>query len=415
MTQITSYTEQPERLSPIEQQKILDQRGGYRHSDAMWFNPVDECHYSGEFSENRPSWDKSNIVLNSKENRRVRELAAEGKYTDIIGIKTAGYSDEIYPKVLEYIDIQNRFAAGEKNALENNLAQGGMLQRDDYVNVKTLEVENRIVLAKPQAHVLTNVVERVATSEFSFKWYKITNPFDVIVKKVSDQQTFHTGTLKYETDTAKLDIYGAEIGTTWEFRQETFDVPIYQHHLQNLEGQFDRARNEAISTVINDITTTGGGGDWDATSGTPPQHTTNPIPDIEFLADAVNDENLGEASIIVSDKKVWRAYAASTPWVVGNTFAQSPVVNPINYKSTLNFVENNVPVFPGFRWVVDNLITAEQITVMAPNSIRFWDGPQRTITWTHEQTDEEGTIYKAYFACKNLETKLQEKYGSILS
>lgn len=408
-----SLTMNPERLSKVEQEKIMLEQGDYLRSDAMWYNPVAEEIHRGEYSANRPNW--GDVVFSKNRFESLASRVAQGSYTDEIGIKTAGYSDELYPLVQEYLEVQDKLLSGDKNALERNIQQGGMLDRRDYVNVKTLQVESRIILAKPKAHVLLGVVERVPTTEFSFKWYKIGSPYDMVTKLASPQQIFRTGSLKYETDTQTLDIYGSEIGTTWEFRQETFDVPIFQHHLQNLEGQFERARNETVADVINAISGSAGT-DWDATSGTPAQNTNNPIPELETLADTVNAKNLQEANTIVSNKAVWRAFASSTPWVIGNTVGvQSPVVNPLNYQSALNYIVNQVPRFEGFRWVVDSLITNEEVTVMNPQGIRFWDGPQRTITFTHTQTDEEGTIYKAYWSAKNVETKLQEKLTGILS
>lgn len=413
MSQVNSLTREG-KLSSVEQAKIMLEQGDYIRSDAYWVDPVEEQIHRGEYSANRPNW--GNVVFDKKTHERIASRVAQGSYNDDIGAKTAGYSDEMYPLIHEFIEVQNKIAKGDKNAIERNVQQGGMLDRRDYVNVKTLQVESRIILAKPKAHVLLSVVERVPTTEFSFKWYKIGTPYDVVAKKVSPQQIFHTGSLKYETDTQTLDIYGAEIGTTWEFRQETFDVPIYQHHLQNLEGQFERVRNEVVADVINAVGVTGGGSDWDALSGSPAQNTNNPIPELETLADLVNANNLQEANTIVSNKAVWRAFASSTPWVVGNTVGiQSPIVNPLNYQSALNYIVGTVPRFEGFRWVVDSLITNEEVTVMNPEGIRFWDGPQRTITWTHTQTDEEGTIFKAYFSAKNVETKLQKKYAGILS
>lgn len=406
--------ESPQRLSKIEQEKIMLQQGDFVRSEGMWVDPTDKTIHMGEYSANRPNW--GNIVFDAEKHERTASLVSQGKYTDDIGAKTAGFSDEMYPLVQEYLDVQNKIAKGDKNAIERNIQQGGMLDRRDYTNVKTLQVESRIILAKPKAHILLGIVERVPTTEFNFKWYKIGTPYDVVAKKVSPQQIFHTGSLKYETDTQTLDIYGAEIGTTWEFRQETFDVPIFQHHLQNLEGQFERARNETVADVINDVAVTAGGTDWDVLSGSPAQNTNNPIPELEELADNVNTNNLQEANTVVSNKAVWRAFASSTPWVIGNTVGiQSPIVNPLNYQSALNYIINQVPRFEGFRWVVDSLINDEEVTVMNPQGIRFWDGPQRTITWANTQTDEEGTIYKAYWSAKNVETKLQSKFGGILS
>lgn len=399
------------RLDAVAQDKILHEKGSLIHSKAYWYSSVDNCIYEGE-AGGQPTWE--NKVLDINVQQQTQNLMQAGNYTDIVGAQLAGFSPEMASKVQEYLEVQEEFRKGNKQAIESNLAQGGMLDRRDYLNVKTLQVENRIVMPKPEPHVLLDIVDRQATNEFSFKWYKIGQGFDMIVKKVSDQQTFHTGTLKYSTDTAALDIYGSELGWTWEFKQENFDVPILQHHLQNLEGQFDRARNETVADIINAITPTAGGGDWDAQTSN--VNTTNPVPELEALSDLIVAARIGTPNTIVSNKAVWRAYRSSTPWVANNTVGVlSPAVNVIPYQPKENYVINNVPLLEGFQWAVDNLITAEQVTVLDPQSIRFWDGPQRTISWMHEQTDEQGTIYKAYWAAKNVETLKQKKYGSILS
>lgn len=402
------------KLDPAVQEKIMHEKGALIHSNPYWYNPVDKCHYEGEFNADKPNWDKSNIVLDTKEQLRINALFQAGNYDDAVGAATAGYSPEFYNKVVEYAEIQKKIEAGNKNAFYDNLVQGGMLDRRDYINVKTLQIENRVVLPKPEAHILLDIVERVATSDFSFKWYKIGHGYDAIVKKVSPQQTFHTGSLKYSTDTASLDIYGSEIGTTWEFRNETFDVNVLQDHLRNLEGQFDRARNETVAEIINNISPESGGGDWDAQTSN--VNTTNPVPELEALADLVVAARLGSPNTIISNKAVWRAYRSSTPWVANNTVGVlSPAVNVIPYQAKENYIINSVPLMDGFRWAVDNLITAAEVTVALPGSLRFWDGPQRTISWTHEQTEEEGTIYKAYWNAKILETAHFKKYASILS
>ena len=390
------------KLDAVVQEKILHEKGELIHSKPYWYNPVNKCIYEGEFNADAPNWDNSNIVLNMEIHQQANSLAQAGQTTDDIGVATAGYSSEMYPKVAEYLDIQEQLRKGNKSAFADNLAQGGMLDRRDYLNVKTLQVESRVVLPKPEPHILLSLVDRVATNEFSFKWYKIGTPYDAIVKKVSPQQTFHTGSLKYTTDTASLDIYGSEIGTTFEFRQENFDVNVFQDHLNNLEGQFDRARNETVADIINAISGTAGS-DWTATTSNVMDN--NPIDDLEVAADAVGAADLGYPNTIISNKKTYRAFAKSTPWVVGNTVGiQSPVVNPIGYQPTSNYIVPAVPVMTGFRWAVDSLIADAAVTVCIPTSIRFWDGPQRTISWMHEQTEEQGVIYKAYWTAKTVET-----------
>ena len=58
--------------------------------------------------------------------------------------------------------------------------------------------------------------------------------------------------------------------------------------------------------------------------------TRNPVPDLEALSDTVDSTNLGNATVFVSNRKTYRAYQASTPWIVGT--ANDPAVNPLPYE-----------------------------------------------------------------------------------
>lgn len=389
-------------LSDIEREKIANQQGGYIHSDAHWYNPEDECIYKGEFSAVRPNWDRSNIVFNKKKALGAIEKAKSG-YSDIIGLKTAGYSEELYPQVVEFLHINKEFKRGNKNALEQNLMQGGILRRTDYLNLKTLQAENRIIMGKPPAHVLLGQVDNVATSELEFKFYKGVEPFDMIQKKISEQEIPRTGNLLFETDTARLDLYGAHIGTTFEFRQTTYDIDVFAQHTAVYAGQLDRAKNEAVADVINAVSGSAGA-DWTATTSNVMDF--NPYVDVESALDAIEATNKFTPNRIFAPKAVLRAYNASTPWIVGNTVGiQSPVVNPLSYQAAINFVVNGgVRLFEGIPWVIDSLITAGTFVAADNSTIRYWTGPERAITYSHATTEEEGVIYKAYFAAKNLDT-----------
>lgn len=397
-----------QELSAIEQEKIVGQQGGYILSDAHWFNPEDECIYRGEYSALNPNWDKSNIVWSKKKAEAARDRAKNG-YNDIVGIKTAGYSEEIYPQVVELLDLQREFKRGNKNAFNENLMQGGILRRTDYLNLKTLQAENRIIMGKPPAHVLLGAVDNVATSELEFKFYKGVSTFDMIQKKISEQEIPRTGNLLFETDTAKLDLYGAHIGTTFEFRMTTYDIDVFAQHTAVYAGQLDRAKNEAVADVIN-APTGSAGASWTAVTGSPSQNTNNPYTDVDSALAAIEATNKYTPNVIFAPKAVYRAYNASTPWIQGNTVGvQSPVVNALPYQSAVNFVAGAVRLFEGIPWVVDSLITAGTFVAADRSTLRYWTGPERAITYSHATTEEEGVIYKAYFAAKNLDTAGQAK------
>jgi hypothetical protein len=408
------YYQNPETLDEITQNKIMSEAGDYVRSQAFWYDPERKVITAGEYSGIRPGFDNHPIAWEQEGFEHVKNLVQSGNYTDAIGFKLAGYNPEYHELIKQYNDVKKSFAKGDKNALERNLQQGGTLERKDYLNIKTLQAESRLVLGKPPANILLSLADRVATTEFSFKWYTVSNAYDMVHKKIHELEVPFTGTPKFASDTASLDLYGGHIGTTWEFRNETFDVNVFDTVVQIWNGQMDRARNEALADEINAVTAAPGGGDWDAQTSN--ANTTNPVPELAALADNVNGTNKGTASVILSKRNVYRAYISSTPWVIGTTIGiASPIVNSIPYNSSVNFVSGTVPLFDGFRWGVDDLITAEEISVLDPSTLRFWDGPQRTLTYANTQTEIEGTIYKAYFAAKILDTDLISKNSGILS
>ena len=408
------YYRNPEQLDEVTQEKIMQENGDYVRSEAMWYDPVRKVVTMGEYSGLRPGFEDHDIVFDLKENLRVRSLVQNGNYSDAIGMKLAGYRGEDHELIKQYLDVRNAYKRGDHDALERNLQQGGTLERKDYLNVKTLQAENRLVMGKAPDHILLQVVERRATTDFSFKWYKVKNAFDMVHKDIHELEVPFTGTPKFEVDTAQLKLYGGHIGTTWEFRNETFDVNVFDTVVQIWNGQMDRARNEAIADEINAVSGSANPGDWDAIAAN--SNTTNPVPELGVLMDNVSGTNKGSANILISRRNVSRAFYASTPWVIGNTVGiQSPVVNALPYNSSVNYIMGAVPLFPGVRWVNDDLITAEELTAADSSALRFWDGPQRVLTYANTQTEVEGTIYKAYFAFKIMDTDLLSKYTGVLT
>lgn len=406
MSQIT-LTEGAIPQSIIEE-KIRNRSGDYFYTPTLWYNPEDFTIYSdntGKYNTEKPHYVFP--VMNVKEYAAAKQALKENRTSDLRGIMSAGLTDELYPYYDEYLDIKKEVKNNSTpllEALDRGLQQGGMLTREDFLYIKTLETEANLVVPITQPHVLTQAVTTTQTSQLKFKWAKVGADFDVVTRKMSELGVPYTAQPTFVTAEQELNRYGTHIATTWEFRNETFDVDVFNTLLQFYRTKMDDERNRTIADIFNAKTVGALAGTWTATTGTPPQMTRNPVPDVEALADAIDATNIGNASVLVSNRKTYRAYHASTPWVVGSS--NDPAMNPLPYESSINFTGNAGKLFPGMRWVVDSFIANGKVFALDPRAIRFWNGPERTISYGMMQNEVEGTINKAYFAGIEAETTL---------
>jgi hypothetical protein len=394
--------------SSVIEEKIRNRSGSYFYTPTLWYNREKQIIYSD--NTNKYNTEKPNYVfpvMNVKEYAAARKALADGNYTDLRGIQTAGLRNELYSYYDEYIDIKEDVKYNGTpllEALDRGLQQGGMLTREDFLYMKTLETEANLVVPLGQPHVLTQAVNSSSVSMLKFKWAKVGADFDVVTRKMSELGIPYTAQPVFTTAEQSLDRYGTHIATTWEFRNETFDVDVYNTLLQFYRQKMDDERNRTISDIFAAKSVSALGGTWTATSGTPPQMTRNPVPDLEALSEGIDATNIGNASIFVSNRKTYRAYHASVPWVAGTS--QDQAVSQLPYASPINYVGDGGRFFPGFRWVVDSLIETGKIFALDPRAIKFWDGPERTISYGMMQNEVEGTINKAYFAAAEVEATL---------
>lgn len=403
-----TLTEGKQPASVIEE-KIRARSGDYYYTPTLWFNPKNKVIYSDNSSTydiETPKFDFP--VLDMREHQRALERYQRGEGTnDPQGVAMAGLHPELATYWDEYMyvkDMMENQNMGLLKALDQNIRQAGILRRDDFTYIKTLETEANLVIPIPQQHVLTQAVTVVAETRLQFKWARVDDNFDVVTRKMAELQVPYTAQPKFTTAEQTLDRFGTHIATSWEFRNETFDVDVYNTLLQFYRGKMDEARNKTIAEVFSGKSVSALGGTWTATSGTPPQMTRNPVPDLKALSTTINATNRGIPNVIVSNDGVYTAYHSSTPWIVGTS--NDPAVNPQPYQNSINYIGVSGKLFPGFTWVVDSLIENGKVFVLDKRGIRYWDGPERTISYGMMQTEVEGIINKAYWSAAEVESTI---------
>lgn len=392
----------------VIEEKIRSRAGDYFFTPTLWYNPDNEKIYSDNkerYDVNKPNYDFP--VMNVKEHGKARKAMHEGRVSDLVGVETAGLIPELYRHWDEYLDVKEDMknnGIGLMEALDRGIQQGGILRREDFTYIKTLETETNMVLPLAAAHVLMQAVNVTRTTQMKFKYIRAGPDFDVVTRKMPELGIPYTAAPVFTVAEQELSRFGTHVATTWEFRNEQYDVDVYAQLLQYYRDKMDVERNKVVADIFNAATVSALAGTWTAVTGTPPQMTRNPVPDIELLADTIDQSLRGSASILVSNRKTYRAYHASTPWIVGT--ANDPAMNPLPYESAINFTGNAGKLFPGMRWIVDSLIDTGKIFALSPAAIRFWDGPERTISYGNMQNEVEGTINKSYFTGALVESTL---------
>lgn len=387
--------------SSVIEQKIRTRQGDYYYTPTLWYNPADRIIYSDKperFNIEKPNYDTP--VMSMRDHKDARDSLARGNpRTDSQGIQMAGLAPELYGMYDNYMyvikDMKNN-GHSLLEALDRNVQQGGMLTREDFTYMKTLQLQTNLVLPLTAPHILANAVNVQRVTQLKFKWARVGDNFDVVTRKMPELGIPYTAQPTFTVQEAEMDRYGTHIASTYEFRNETFDVDVFGTLTAFYRGKMDDERNRTIADIFNAKTVTALGGTWTATGGTPPQMTRNPVPDLEALADTIDAGLRGNAQLFVSNRKTYRAYHSSVPWVAATS--QDSAVNQLPYESTINYTGNAGKFFPGFPWIVDSFIATGKVFALDRKAITHFDGPQRTISYGMLQTEVEGTIDKAYFS-----------------
>jgi hypothetical protein len=370
----------------------------------IWYNPEDGILYKGT-NYIEPTEDDEPI-LDTVEFRRINELRALGKgrsLNDMRKGQTAGLFDEHYGDFDATLFVMEKQFKGDKQALRN-AGIAGVLSRNAYLQYKTVISSNDIIFATPQTHVLRTAVNNVQTASTIYSQWIQDAPFDPVQEYLDELTIPDIGETAFTKQQQILDLYGAHIATTWEFRNETYDIDVYQRTLASYSGAMEIKRQKRVADVLNAVSGTAQSL-WDATTGTPPTSTNDPVPNIETLGDQIYATDKGNATTIISNRKAFRSFIGNT-WNTGfGTYTMQSV--PYSTTPTPNFIETAVhPRIPGFRWIVDSFITNGTYILLDPRAITFYNGPERSVSYRTDITEIEGTVFKAYFACRLIDDDL---------
>ena len=350
----------PEPLDDVVTSKIVNNQGGYFTTPVFWYNRVSGKIYEDLHLSREPRFRNEDVVLDVEAARQLQQKYE--KQGDLRGVQTAGISPGLYKWVDEYMDIREEAVntgQNQNDVLDRHIQQGGILKREDFLYVKTLMAETNLVFAIQPEHVVLGAVTVTPTTQTQFKWYKIDGAQPDFIQEDLDELTVpFTGAPAFTTDTAALKLYGSHTASTWEFRNEQYDIDVENVTLRLYAGEMDRKKHEIVSRLINAVSGTDVA-NWAALTGS--ANTNNPITAFETGIDTIIAKNKGSPTEIISARAPQRTFIRSTPWI-----AQSPTgaatVNATPYNGGVNYTTTAGSLLQGFTWFVDSFMTAEEVT-----------------------------------------------------
>lgn len=371
-------------------------KGYQEQGDAVWYNPEEQAIYVGEDSNQNPTWDtqKWDVAEYISKN----QLKKEGRYNDELGAALAGVNPNDYGKAQEFLGIVEKVKEdGSSKNLDNYIRSAAILTREDFLSFKTIKAQAKIIKTTVQKHSLLNVISQQNTADFTTKIYTQGTPYDVVAEDVPELFVPDDGYTNLTSQNVSLKRYMTHQRFSEEFLSETYDVDIKGAVLENLVGQMDLVKNKKVADVINAGTFTAGNS-WTAVTGG--NSDNDPGVDIDTEITKLINTNKGSGRwILGSNLTTWRAFENNT----FNSLKGTANYEQIDY-SYGNSIYSSIKRFPGLKWVVDSFLAKQKFASFDPEAVLFLNGPTRTVNYQSQYQDYRGTITKAFFTVKALDS-----------
>jgi len=380
--------EQSNRLSSVDRMTIREEIRAIQKGQgtSAWYNPaksvsksdfsdkvLPDSVYLGEAS-GQPTWNERIYDMSRfREAKRAQESAI--KNGSIASFDWGKYED---PWVDDWKGVNQEYQYLKKTGRIKGAAVG---QAADFTAIDVVNVLAQMVNIELRNFVLDQALTTIGTPQLNLRidtWTRFVNSQGVpegiapmtrrpSVARTSFDLTKDVGHVAF-TDEAQL--------------RAVHD--IFRQAIDTAVTDMKRIRSNKIATELE--TATGvSGGNW-STITTGDHNDTKPQDNLGTVADTVFANN-GQANVITSHDKVWRAFLTSF-WVKG--LLQAIPMPDLSLAKVIT----NVPAMPGMTWYIDNEHTNTLATLFDKGAVYLMDGPKRTAQYRMEQEGIDGYVYR---------------------
>lgn len=364
---------------------------------SYWVNSISGILHKEESLENvKVSKDGATVpmethkIVNIYESIEADKMKQSGNVDGYYG--NGGWTDEYYPKIqlIHAAQEAERKAGHNSNLLVvmDKLRQSGKITGDDYANVKTTVPVSKVMGISPISHILKQIVSINRTDRIDQKYYKFNAP----TGQVQDMGYWNIpeGVMgQYVSDTSAIAPYGWSWGVTEDYFMQSYEVDPLGDLTSLLPSRMELFENTKIATAINALAVDTGGASFTALTG---EHFTNNAYDIlAAKIEAIGELERANPTVILSQRKHLKDYERNQ--FSGDPRLSRDITGP---SGMFAGIVTGVTNLDGIRWGYDNLITANQLTMLDPNWFIYNEGPQRLSTVVNNLTNVKQTLFKKW-------------------
>jgi hypothetical protein len=298
----------------------------------------------------------------------------------------------------------------------DNIFEAAEINADHFASLKTASIQQILVAIDTRQHNLDQLITTITSNTLNDYEIMIWGKNDKLVTRDVGFDGIPSGILppKYTTRSIGNQLNGTLATFNGNVAMTAFDVDINAPINRMLAGAIEEDKQKMIAETLNSaaifeetITV-----DWDTLNASNTRPEAKAHFDIEARIQAIADQFLGEDVGLFSDRATRYLYDDNQAgWNNSNNMLVTSAGQDVELKK--NRVDTNAPRLAGYPWVIDNLATANTLTLVEKRAIYMNQGPRRMSSITHPVLRTYGTVTLEFYKTSLMFPELARRLTSL--
>ena len=363
-----------------------------------------------EYFIQKDRYDKGHISFDQFVTRPFRQEWQDDAYKYFTVIEELKHKDN---NLLEASNVNDTLLQINER---DNIFEAAEINADHFASLKTASIQQVLIAIDNTQHNLDQLVTTITSNTLNDYEIMIWGKNDKLVTRDIGFDGIPSGILppKYTTRKIGNQLNGTLVTFNGNVAMTAFDTDVNAQINRQLAGAIDEDKQIMIAETLN------GAGifeetisvDWDTLNGTSTRPAAQAQTDIETRIQAIADQFLGEDVGLFSDRATRYLYEDNQAgWNANNPMLVTSAVPPAQLKR--NYVDTNAPRLQGYTWVVDNLATANTLTLVEKKAIYLNQGARRMSSITHPVLRTYGTVTLEWYKVSLMFPELARRLTSM--
>lgn len=324
--------------------------------------------------------------------------------------------EEIKRKDNNLLEASNVTGTLQEINERDNIFEAAEINADHFASLKTASIQQILVAIDNTQHSLDQLITTITSNTLNDYEIMIWGKNDKLVTRDIGFDGIPSGILppKYTTRAIGNQLNGTLVTFNGNVAMTAFDVDINAPINRMLAGAIEEDKQKMIAETLNSaaIFEETISVDWDTLNASSTRPAAQAHMDIEARIQAIADQYLGEDVGLFSDRATRYLYEDNQAgWNNNNPMLVTSAGQNAQLKR--NYVDTNAPRLQGYPWVVDNLATANTLTLVEKRAIYMNQGARRMSSITHPVLRTYGTVTLEFYKVSLMFPELARRLTSL--